>query len=329
MKYRHLTKDERCQIYILLKRGDSISTIANELGFNRSTISREITRNSGRKGYRHKQAQKKAEERRYNASKRPFKMTPTTVNLIEEKLKLQWSPVQISGWCKNNCPDMTVSHETIYKHIWEDKRKGGTLYRELRHSGKKYNKRSKGKAGRGCIPNRRDIKERPAIVEEKIRIGDWELDTIIGAGKSGAIVSIVERVTKYTMLIKVSSTKAQEVEEALLKKLIPMKDFVLTLTSDNGKEFANHKNVTTSLGIGEEFYFATPYHSWERGLNEHTNGLVRQYFPKSKRFDELKDEEVLNVEYLLNNRPRKILNFITPQESLMRALQKHPSSVMK
>ena len=310
--YHHLTRDQRCQIYALKKRGDSISIIANELEVHRSTIYRELKRNAGKRGYRFKQANQKALERRKIASNQKRKMTSATVSFIEEKLKLQWSPVQISGWLRKQVGMTTVSHETIYQHVWADKRAGGSIYKELRHSGKKYNKRSKGTAGRGCIPNRVDIDERPAIVEEKSRLGDWELDTIIGTGQSGAIVSMVDRASKLTMLVKTSGKTAQEVTRALLSRLSPIKEFVLTLTADNGKEFANHQEVSVALDSG--YYFAKPYHSWERGLNEHTNGLVRQYFPKSKRFDEISSEDLMEVEILLNNRPRKVLDFLSPIE---------------
>jgi len=205
-----------------------------------------------------------------------------------------------------------VSHETVYKYIWANKQAGGSLYKELRHNGKKYNKRSKGAAGRGCIPGRIDIDERPDIVEEKVRLGDWELDTIIGAGQSGAIVSMVDRTSKLTKLAKVSQKTAEEVKEALVENLRPFQDFVLTLTADNGKEFAYHKEVSHCLETS--FYFAKPYHSWERGLNEHTNGLVRQYLPKGKRFDDVSSQSLMEIEILLNNRPRKVLNFATPLE---------------
>ena len=178
--------------------------------------------------------------------------------LIEEKLGLQWSPVQISGWLKKHF-EKNVSHETIYKYIWKDKRLGGFLYKEIRHAGKKYNKRSKGTAGRGCIPNRIDIKERPLIVEGKMRLGDWELDTIIGTNQSGAIVSMVERTSKLTKLVKVPRKTSEYVNAALVDKLKPMEQFVFTLTSDNGKEFAGHEVVSKELGAS--FYFATPYHS--------------------------------------------------------------------
>lgn len=310
--YHHLTRDQRCQIYTLKKRGDSVSIIANELGVHRSTIYREQKRNAGKRGYRFKQANDKSLERRLIASSQKVKMTNATISIIKEKLELQWSPVQISGWLKKQVGATAVSYETIYQYIWADKRKGGSLYKELRHCGKKYNKRGKSTAGRGCIPNRVDIDERPVIVEEKTRLGDWELDTIIGAGQSGAIVSIVDRASKLTMLVKTLGKTAQEVTDALLYRLTPIKEFAHTLTADNGKEFAYHRKVSGPLDAG--FYFAKPYHSWERGLNEHTNGLVRQYFPKSKRFDEISDAEIMEVEILLNNRPRKVLNFSTPIE---------------
>lgn len=323
--YRHLTYELRCQIYALKGRGDSISTIADNIGVHRSSVDRELKRNAGQKGYRYKQANEKSLQRHCEANQRKRKMTPTMISIIDEKLGLQWSPAQISGWLKKQGHEKFVSHETIYKHVWKNKRKGSLLYKNLRHYGKKYNKRSKGMAGRGCIPNRVDIDKRPAIVETKTRLGDWELDTIIGKEQSGAIVSMVERTSKLTKLIKIPRKTAQAVEQALVQGLGPFKDFVYTLTADNGKEFANHQGVSSALEAG--FYFAKPYHSWERGLNEHTNGLVRQYFPKAKRFDEVSAEELEKVEMLLNNRPRKVLNFETPQEAFSR-LSKWSSSVV-
>lgn len=310
--YHHLTRDARCQIYALMKRGDSVSVLANELNIHRSTLYREVKRNSGLHGYRHEQAHEKSRQRRRQASNKKPKMSEDTISVIEKKLRLQWSPEQIAGWLKKQGHSAAVSHESIYKYVWSDKRKGGSLYKELRHSGKKYNKRSKGTAGRGCIPNRVDIDDRPREVDDKIRLGDWELDTIIGTAQSGAIVSMVERRSKLTKLVKISRKTAAEVEKALLERLIPIKDFVLTLTSDNGKEFANHVGVKAALDSG--FYFAKPYHSWERGLNEHTNGLVRQYYPKSKSFNEISSDELMKTEILLNNRPRKVLEFATPIE---------------
>lgn len=254
--YHHLTYEKRCQIYALRKSGETQSAIAKQLGVHPSTISRELAKNTGKKGYRCKQAQEKAVERRRSASRAPKKMNEKMIKLINEKLAMQWSPVQISGWIKCRKKGTSISHETIYQYIWENKRKGGSLYKELRRRGKKYNKRSSSKAGRGCIPNRVDIEKRPAIVETKLRLGDWELDTIIGACHEGAIVSIVDRASKYTKLLKVSGKTSEEVTNAIIKMLSPVKQFVHTLTSDNGKEFAGHEEVSTALNAS--FYFAKP-----------------------------------------------------------------------
>lgn len=308
--YHHLAYEQRCQIYALKKREVSQADISRQLKIHPSTLSRELTRNRGKRGYRYKQAQEKTDERRKVTSQTPKKMNESMISLIEQKLALQWSPEQISGWMKLQKGQGCVSHEAIYQYIWADKRSGGILHKEFRHRGKKYNKRGKNNAGRGCIPNRVDIEKRPAIVEEKTRIGDWELDTIIGAKHKGAIVSMVDRKSKLTKLFKVSGKTSEEVSTALITCLAPIKESVLTLTADNGKEFAGHMKVSAALDAN--FYFATPYHSWERGLNEHTNGLVRQYFPKKSSFEDITQEQIFAVEILLNERPRKVLGYQTP-----------------
>lgn len=254
--YHHLTRDQRCQIYTLKKRGDSQSEIAREIGVHRSTVYRELKRNAGKRGYRFKQANRKASKRRRLASRRPKKLTPEALSLIGEKLKMQWSPEQIAGWLRKEDHPHAVSHELIYQLVWADKRAGGCLYKHLRHSGKKYNRRSSGRAGRGCIPHRVGIEERPKIVERKCRLGDWEADTIIGKGKKGAIVSVVDRASKLTKLAKVSRRTAGEVREALEIKLGPIKNSVFTLTSDNGKEFASHQQVAASLDCRATITFA-------------------------------------------------------------------------
>lgn len=310
--YHHLTYAERCQIYVLKKRGDSFSSIATLLNVHRSTISRELKRNTGRKGYRFIQAQEMADERRQTASSTPTKMNEEIIAIVKEKLSFQWSPEQISGWMKLQNFPKSISYETIYRLIWKDKRNGGVLYKQLRHRGKKYNKRGSSKSGRGCIPGRIDIKERPTIVEEKMRIGDFELDTIQSTGHKGAIVSMVDRASKLTKLAKVSGSSSEEVTAAIIECLGPINGSIHTLTADNGKEFARHAQISEALGVS--FYFATPYHSWERGLNEHTNGLVRQYFPKSFSFESITQKDVRVVEDLLNNRPRKVLGYQTPEE---------------
>lgn len=317
--YRHLTYEDRCQIFALKQSGNASSFIAIQLGVDKSCINREIKRNGGEHGYSYEQAHSFAGERRKQASCAAIKMTPECIEFIEDKLTLkQWSPVQLSGWMKDNT-DFNVSYETIYRHIRGDRKRGGDLYKHLRHSGKKYRKSQNGKAGKSCIPERVDIDERPRIVEDKKRIGDWELDTIIGKNHIGAIVSMVDRASKFTKLKLVPDKASDTVTSAIKEALIPLKEKVLTMTADNGGEFAQHQKLTEALDA--QVYFAKPYHSWERGLNEHTNGLVRQYFPKGTEFDSLRPDDVQKVESLLNSRPRKVLDFQTPMDVFKKA---HP-----
>ena len=320
--YHHVTRDIRCQIYALKSMGQSLCKIALAVGRDKSTISREISRNTGGRGYRFKQADEKAKARRSNASKAPKKLTGEMQSTIREKLLEDWSPEQISGRLK--LEGKAISHETIYQFVWHDKRSGGKLYKHLRHRGKRYNKRSTGKSGRGCIPDRIDITARPAIVETKSRIGDWEGDTIIGAKHKGAIVSYVERHSKFTLLKKIDRKMADLVTQATVDKMADLPHPVRTITYDNGKEFAAHKDIASALNTS--CYFATPYHSWERGLNEHTNGLVRQYLPKSIDFTGVSDDEIQAIEYRLNNRPRKVLQYKTPFEVFFAGL--NPSSTV-
>jgi transposase, IS30 family len=315
--YHHLTYEARCQIHALKQRGDTLAQIARQLQVSRATVSREIRRNSGGRGYRYKQADTNAKQRRIAACSHPRKMCNTTISLIREKLAIQWSPEQISGWLAVHYPPLKISHETIYKYVWADKLKGGRLFVHLRHRGKKHNKRSSSKAGRGCIPNRVGIEERPEIVNAKIRTGDWEIDTVIGRQREkGVVVSMVDRASKLTKLAKVSSRQADEVSQALIVRLGECQDQVRTITADNGKEFAYHELVSTALDA--KFFFATPYHSWERGLNEHTNGLIRQYLPKGSSLTDVTQENLNEIEFLLNNRPRKVLNYATPIEVFQR-----------
>ena len=308
--YHHLTRDQRSQIFVLKAINLPQISIAEKLGVHRSTISRELRRNKGKRIYQYAQADKLSIQRRQHASTRPRRMTPEIVARIKMDLEKKWSPEQISG--RLRLEKKYISHERIYQHIWDDKKAGGTLYKHLRHAGKKYNKRSSGKAGRGCIPNRVDIKNRPAIVEEKSRIGDWEGDLIIGAEHQGALLTYVDRHSKFTKMAKLPNKTAEEVFVATENTLGKLAYFVKTITYDNGKEFAMHLDVSKSLQA--QCFFATPYHSWERGLNEHTNGLIRQYFPKKSNLLMLSNKEVQRVEDALNDRPRKVLGYKTPRE---------------
>lgn len=307
-KYSQLTEIQRYQIEALKKAKNTQKEIAMLLGVSASTISRELKRNTGQRGYRPKQAHIKALTRREEASKM-IKMTPEVITLIEAKIQLEWSPEQVCGWLGVD-QNVSISHERIYQHVWADKRQGGTLYKHLRHSHKKRKKQYGSKDKRGQIRNRVSIDERPEIVEQKTRIGDWEIDTVIGQNHQGALVTIVDRVSKFTLIKKVDSKRAEVVTEATITLLKPYLDKTLTITADNGKEFAGHESMTEQLNAA--VYFAHPYHSWERGLNENTNGLIRQYFTKGSSFENITDEQVEEVMNKLNHRPRKKLNYKTP-----------------
>ena len=324
--YHHLTYDQRCQIYTLKKSGMSQNQIAKQIGVSQSTVSKELKRNLGQKNYRYKQAHEKACERRLEGSLKKKKLSNQLLFKVEKMLAIKMSPEQISGRLLMT-ENIQISHEAIYQHIWKDKKCGGTLYLNLRQQGKKRNKRGEKKAGRGLIPDRIGIEMRPAIVDQKVRIGDWEGDTIVGKDHRGAIVSMVERKTKLVRLYLLQAATASETAAATNAILKPLKKHVKTITTDNGKEFAAHKKIAKKLNA--EFYFARPYHSWERGLNENTNGLIRQFFPKGTDFTKLTHEDVRNVEKNLNNRPRKLLQFRTPNEEFLYLTGRKPTYALR
>lgn len=309
---KHLTVEQRYTIFALKKQGISQVTIAKTIDKHKSVVSREVKRNSdGRSGeYRYDLAQRKYEHRMHNAPKHK-RFTEDVVAYVEEKLNDDLSPEQVVGLAaleKEKC----VSHECIYQHIWSDKKQGGTLYKHLRTRGKRYRKRGASKDKRGIIRGRIDIDQRPAIVAEKSRFGDMEIDTVIGKNHQGALVTINDRKTSLVKIKKVPTKEALVVQQATTEALLPLKELLHTITADNGKEFAEHETISKNLEIS--FYFAKPYHSWERGANENTNGLIRQYFPKKTDFSTITDEQVKWVEDKLNNRPRKRLGFLTPNQ---------------
>jgi transposase, IS30 family len=320
--YHHMTQDLRSQIHALKARNISHRKIAQQLEVHHTTIGRELKRNTTDKGYCPLQAHDKALQRRALASSHRKEITAEFKAIITDYIEQDYSPVQISGRLKK-LGQGSISHESIYHFIWEDKKQGGCLYRHLRHQGKKYHHRGSDKpAGRGHIPGRVDIRERPAIVEEKSRVGDWEADLIIGTQKKSAVLlTLVERKTKFLLICKLKDKTALGVSEAIMNQL---KDLpVHTITYDNGKEFAGHASIAKALNA--QCFFATPYHSWERGLNEHHNGLIRQYFPKKTCFDDISVAQIESVQHRLNNRPRKVLEYDSPIESFLRAVsQKTP-----
>lgn len=307
--YSQLTDSERNQFYALCKAKIPMTDIAKQLNRSRTTLYNELARNTGLRGYRPKQAQQFTEKRRAQTV-RPLKMTPKVIIYIEAKLGLQWSPEQIANVMEADPdgPGIAVSHETIYRHVWDDKRADGTLYKDLRHGLKKRRKRRGSKDSRGKIRNRVDIDMRPAIVETRKRIGDWEADLVCGAGASGYLVTLVERVSRL-VLIGYSKTKfANQVTDEILRLL--KNEIVETITFDNGKEFAGHEKIAVELDC--DCFFAKPYHSWERGANENTNGLIRQYFPKKISFAYITAAQITFVQNRLNTRPRKCLDFKPP-----------------
>ena len=306
--YTQLTQEQRYQISALLQTQQTQSTIAQILEVHPATISREVRRNHGQRGYRPQQAHRLALHRRQ--IKICTRIDSQTWWAIDARLQEDWSPEQISGWLKQEAHP-PVSPEWIYRHILQDKATGGTLHQHLRCR-KRRRKRYGSYDRRGQLVNRVSIDDRPTLVNDRCRVGDWEVDTIIGAGQQQALVSLTERRSRLTLLQKVTRKTAEEVSAAVRRLLAPLASWVHTLTSDNGKEFADHARIAAELEAA--FFFAHPYASWERGLNENTNGLIRQYFPKAHRFATITEQEVAAVIHKLNHRPRKRLGFRTPHE---------------
>jgi len=311
MTYKQLNFEQRYSIELMLKSKTSKSLICKHLGVSESTFYRELSRNSNPRSYNAKHAQMLADERKKEGHYKTI-FSDRMENLIIDKLvQEQWSPEQITGWCRLNYINM-VSHERIYQFIWADKSQGGTLYQNLRTGQKKYKKRYGSKSSRGQIPDKVSIEKRPSIVEQKIRIGDFESDLIIGKDHKGSLLTIVDRFSSYLLVENIGSKKADLVTQMTIRALAPHKEWVKTITNDNGKEFAGHKSLAKKLDC--DVFFAHPYASWERGLNEYTNKLLRQYFPKNKTLKNIPQLYILDVVEKLNNRPRKKLDFKTPKQ---------------
>lgn len=309
-KYSRISPEQRYQISALRKAGHSLEFIAEQIGKHRSSISKELKRNSCSKGkYNPKLAQEFCNDRIKEKKKRSS-FTKKMKDFIEEKLTTeQWSPEQIVGYCKENQIDM-VSHEWIYLHIYKDKEQGGKLYENLRTQSRKRKKRTHKKDKRGMITGRVSIHQRPEIVNQREHFGDWEVDLIEGRNHKEFIVTLVERKSAFCLMQKTPDKKAKTIEKTVVNLLAPYKEKVHSITSDNGKEFANHQNIAKKLGA--DFYFADPYASWQRGLNENTNKLIRQYIPKKSNFQDVDHQIITNINLKLNKRPRKNLNFKNP-----------------
>ena len=310
MKYRHITQEERYLIAKLYKDGFSYTEIGNELNRHKSTIKREIERNKGKRGYRPKQAHAFACIRQ-NLKERAVKLKDELLEIVKRFLKKYWSPEQISIYLEKEGYE-TVSPLTRYRYLSWDKDRGGVMSQFLRRSNRKRKKRDGSTNSAGDRPNRVSIADRPAIVEAKTRIGDWEIDTVIGPRQKGVLLTIVERYTQFTLMAECASKKGSDVTAKIKELLIPYKDQVYTITADNGKEFSAHELFGDVLDA--EVYFCNPYCSWERGLNENTNGLIRQFFPQKRSLKNRKEKELIKVINYLNYRPRKTLGGSMPAE---------------
>lgn len=314
--YTHLTREQRYKIDALLQANHNQSFIAKQLGVNKSTIARELKRNVlKRSRYSAIRAQEYANERKERFC-RNRKFTPKMQKIIREKLSQhQWSPEQIHGYYKVKGIPM-ISHERIYQFIYQDKAEGGLLYKHLRVASKKYRKRyGSGNHNRFPIKDRVSIDLRPEVINTKQRYGDWEIDTIVGKNNKGAIVTVVERKSAFLLMAKLGGKKPKDLAKAVVILLAPYKEKVLSITADNGIEFAHHKYITHKLEA--DFFFAHPYSSWERGLNEYTNKLIRQYIPKKTDFDDYNEQYINMVNMKINSRPRKNLSYKTPIKVLL------------
>ncbi len=313
MSYNQLTENERYQIYILRKTDHTQQQIARQLERSPATISRELRRNKGLRGYRPAQAQKLTDARRQEAYKART-VTGEVLRQIEALLRQQLSPQQVARYLEKH-KGVSLHHETIYQLIYTDKANGGDLYTHLRIASKPYRKRYGKNDRRGTIKNRVSIEQRPTVVDRGNRVGDWEGDTIIGKNRKGALLTMVERKTLYTVIVLLTGKRADLLAEAAIEHMAHLKDHVKTITFDNGLEFAEHEAI--SKGLEASVYFAHPYASWERAINENTNGLIRQYFPKGTDFTEVTDEQVQFVMDRLNNRPRETRGGCSPNELFM------------
>ncbi|WP_143223010.1 IS30 family transposase [Acinetobacter sp. ANC 4169] len=303
MNYTHLTQDERYQIFALLREDFSIRYIAWRLNRSPSTISREISRNKARNGYFAKHANKLAQARHCPNPKR----IPSDIwSIVIGYLNLQWSPEQIAS-------HVAVSLHSIYRFVRQDKSKEGLLFHNLRFRNQRKRKYGSTET-RGQLCNRRSIHDRPLEIEHRSRFGDLEIDTIVGKNHQQSLVSIVDRKTGYLWLRKCNTRKAEEVSKATISLLSPVKDQLKTITADNGKEFSLHEHIAQSLNL--DWYFADPYSAWQRGTNENTNGLIRQYIRKGSDLNDYTDEYIAEITQRLNQRPRKRLGFKSPSQVL-------------
>lgn len=312
MTYHQITSEERYILATLRTQGLNQSEIARELGRHRSSICRELQRNSARWDghYRPSKAIERTAGRR-SRSRRNQRFTRTDLQLVNSLLRRRWSPEQICGWLRTQ-GTLAISHETIYRHIWRDRYLGGTLHTHLRGARKQRRKRYGAYDSRGRLAGKRHISERPLAAEHRSEIGHWEIDTVIGKGDRHCLVSVVERKTGYVLIGKLRARTKEHTNRRTLRLMRRHPQRFKTVTADNGTEFHNYSQLEQATGAA--FFFATPYHSWERGSNENTNGLIRQYVPKGTSMATLSQPRCNVIARELNDRPRKRLGFKSPQE---------------
>lgn len=301
--YKQLTREQRYQIYGMKQAGLTQTQIAQKVGVDKATISREFRRNQGQRGWRPKQAQLLRDERK-QACINGRQISLNEWAEVERLIRLEFSPEQVMDRLELEGA-LRISHETIYRHVYANKRVGGDLWRHLRCQKPRRKRYASGQERRGTLCNRVSIDARPAIANQRIRIGDWEGDTVIGKNHRGGLVTLAERKSRYVLAGHISSKHAEGVTAVITRLLSPHQDKCHTITFDNGKEFAGHESIAAALQTS--VYFAHPYCSWERGLNENSNGLIRQYFPKGMDLTKVTEEDVLRAVERLNHRPRKVL----------------------
>ena len=311
LAYHQITPWERIVIWMLLRQGRSAGDIAKALGRHRSTIYREVGRNCSRSDgfYRPQQADSWARTRR-SRSRRNYRITDQDWELVVRLLKIDWSPEQIAGRL-GIIGRLQISHETIYLHVWADKRRGGTLYQHLRGATKLRRKRHGTYDSRGRLAGKRPIEDRPVSADNRSRVGHWEADTMLGHGKS-CVVTLVERKTGYVEIGKLNARTSDELKRRTTQLIQRQPRPVHTITADNGTEF--HRYADIERATDTRFYFATPHHAWERGTNENTNGLIRQYLPKRQSMASITQYDCNDIARKLNRRPRKRLGYRTPEE---------------
>jgi len=295
----------------LRQAGKGNNEIARIIGRDKGTVSREVRRNMGQKGYRHQQAHRQAGERAKRPGPRRF--TEEVRRDAEEKLRKGWTPEIICGRAKLE-GRAHVCKETVYEYVYADAKAGGDLWKSLPRAKRKRKRRCPRQEGRGrgVIPGRRGIETRPPEVELRITVGHWEGDLVVGAHAAGYLVTIVERVTRYTLVGWSATKEADEVKAVIIRLLAAIGVACTGITFDNGKEFARHAEIATALKA--DVFFARPYHSWERGTNENTNGLIRRLYPKSESFASIGEADLRRIDTFLNDRPRKCLGWKTPRE---------------